>query len=308
MLLGLILLEYISTHISIDSRSLHRLVKLSASALAVALFSGCATQPQLHESTALNNVAYASVTEIAVTPPSQKYSYGEHDSQEVWYYEPAKNTDYQSAVVFIHGGCWLSQFDITHTQALSNALSKHGFAVWNVEYRSTGNGGEWPVALHDIQRAIAKLGDIKGAHLDLSTVNIVGHSAGGHLAMLAAGDVQALSLPKSTTRVKTIGLAPIVDIETYSVGENSCQTATPQFMQGTQQERPNEYAAASVLNVTLNKSLSYALVGGKDTIVPLEYSKHPDAQLLRVEEAGHFDWIHPGTDAFKQLLVILKTD
>ncbi len=271
----------------------------------MSFLSACATPQKQNKAESLNNVSYSSVTTISVTEPDEVYPYGDDLSQQIWYYAPSQYSEFKGVVALIHGGCWLSQFDIAHTQALSNALSDAGFAVWNIEYRRTGNGGEWPIALTDIQAAISELSRQKGDDLDLSSISIVGHSAGGHLAMLASARPEALNLPEST-QIKTVGLAPIIDIEAYSLGDNSCQTATPKFMQGTVEERKLEYAQASVLNSRFSKDFSYVLIGGNDVIVPAEYSSHDDTQLIRVEQAGHFDWIHPRTEAFKQLLFVLE--
>ena len=35
-------------------------------------------------------------------------------------------------VIFIHGGCWLAEYDITTTRPLAWALLDQGIAVWNL--------------------------------------------------------------------------------------------------------------------------------------------------------------------------------
>jgi acetyl esterase/lipase len=50
----------------------------------------------------------------------------------------------------------------------------------------------------------------------------VGHSAGGHLALLAGGEIKRLK--------GVIGLAAITDIAEYAMGSNSCQKVTNNFM------------------------------------------------------------------------------
>lgn len=291
-------------------------IAIAALTFCLLVLGGCAhnskqqaeqvvSQTSTHDKAGLLfNVPYSDVIALPVRQPDKIYRYGQVDAQQIWYYQASEQGAYKGLVILIHGGCWLSQFTIEHTQAMSTALADNGYAVWNIEYRSTGNGGEWPVALTDIRNAIAQLDPIKRNSLDLSKINIVGHSAGGHLAMLASAQPEKLGLPTSSI-IKTIGLAPIVDIKAYSVGTNSCQTATPSFMGGTAEERENAYSQASVLNYRLHSALTYSLTGSKDSIVPLAYSLHQDSQAMIVEGAGHFDWIHPGTAAFKQLIVVL---
>lgn len=289
------------------SRQSKQLWKIGVVLLLLSISSGCAIQSQKPVPLLLENVTYRSVTELDVEEPDQIFQYGDDDAQQIWFYQANTNSEFKGVVIFIHGGCWLSQFDIGHTQALSHALSNYGYAVWNIEYRRTGNGGEWPVALDDIRHAIARLAIEKAESLDLSRVILAGHSAGGHLAMLASASPALLGLPPHT-RLKTIGLAPIVDIEAYAKGENSCQIATPAFMQGTVEERRAEYSQASLLNKALDPQHTYVLLGEQDKIVAAEFTKHPDAQEYRVAGAGHFDWIHPGTHAFKQLILVLDKE
>ncbi|MFC4700193.1 alpha/beta fold hydrolase [Glaciecola siphonariae] len=263
---------------------------------------------------ALVNVPYASVLEIAVTQPDQIIAYGTDPSQQIWYYQANPSVSFKGLVMLIHGGCWLSQFDITHTQAMSHALANKGFAVWNIEYRRAGNGGEWPVAINDIRAAIGTLYSTSAPNLNLSKVTIVGHSAGGHLAMLATKQTHRTSATKDSantqgalnlfkdSQLRIIGLAPIVDIQAYSKGKNSCQKATPAFMGGTLEERREQYEQASVKHYAFDEEELTILIGDQDSIVAQEYAVHEDARTIVVEGAGHFDWIHPDSVAFKHLL------
>jgi acetyl esterase/lipase len=44
-------------------------------------------------------------------------------------------------VVFIHGGCWEAEYDLSHTAALASALVDLGVASWSIEYRRLGHEG-----------------------------------------------------------------------------------------------------------------------------------------------------------------------
>ena len=63
---------------------------------------------------------------------------------------------------------------------------RRGWAVWNIEYRRLGEGGGWPATFEDVAAAIDHL-PLLEAQLDLEGVTVIGHSAGGHLALWAAG-------------------------------------------------------------------------------------------------------------------------
>ena len=250
--------------------------------------------------TVASNVPYAKVAQLSHITPDKTLQYGALNEQFIYVWEGAKHVSSQtnikpSPIVFIHGGCWLQDYDISHSLPLTSALSQQGFDVYSIEYRRTGNGGEWPVALQDIEQAFRHIQTL----LQKSTpVKLLGHSAGGHLASLAAAKQSDPNFP-----IHLFGLAPIIDLPAYSEGDNSCQTATPRFMQGSQKMEEQAYKNANPLNFDLS-SLSRAvfMVGDADAIVPANMASHPDGKNMLIEGAGHFDWIHPGSSSFKLLL------
>ena len=94
----------------------------------------------------------------------------------------------RGVVVVIHGGYWRSQYGAELGEPLARDLAVHGMPAWNLEYRRAGNGGGWPHTFEDVLAGIDKLRDVAGIHgLGLDKVVALGHSAGGHLAVWAAG-------------------------------------------------------------------------------------------------------------------------
>ena len=254
-----------------------------------------------------SNVAYSDVLKQTTGSPVAVIPYADDPLQfgELWL--PSNDSfDQKTAassshplVVLIHGGCWLSAYDISHSHALSTALANSGYAVWAVEYRRSGNpGGGWPGSYHDILEAISHVNKLSEPRVDTEQVAIVGHSAGGHLALLAGADQ---SLNEQVNIAGVIGLAAIVDIESYALGTNSCQTATPQFMFGTPAEKPVAYAAANPANKVQHPN-TLLLHGSLDNIVPLAQATTSGIEFQTIEGAGHFDMIHPSTQAFQALL------
>ncbi|MEW9798656.1 alpha/beta hydrolase family protein [Alteromonas sp. CYL-A6] len=247
--------------------------------------------PQASAAT-LSNVSYSSVTGLPVTPATTVFSYGDDPLQVIRYWAPAA-AEQTGSVVFIHGGCWLSAYDIAHSEGFLSALAQRGFAVYGIEYRRTGNeGGGWPGSLNDIKTALQVL---TGQHLVSSSPSfLLGHSAGGHLALLAAREFDA-----EFTRV--IGLAAITDINAYARGSNSCQTATPRFMGGEPDERQHAYQQANPRQYTMPDQV-LLMQGSSDGIVPVSQSQWPGVERELVEDAGHFDWLHPSSQAFARLM------
>jgi acetyl esterase/lipase len=269
------------------------------------LFFACLDTCESSEATVESNVSYQSVTGLDFIEADKKLVYGDINPELqyglLWLpkltpKKPAP-TNNPPLVVLVHGGCWLNAYDIRHSFPLSSALAGAGYAVWSLEYRRTGDeGGGWPGSFEDIRQGLAFTSTLKAYSVDLDRMLIIGHSAGGHLALLAASEDRDIDT--------VIGLAAISDIVKYSRGENSCQAATIDFMGGVYEENQAAYDAANPVGKALSKN-TILLQGDSDVIVPIEQSQLADTTSVVFEGAGHFDWIHPGTAAFQLLLSTL---
>ncbi len=114
----------------------------------------------------------------------RKISYGEDASQYGELSSPEGAGQRAGVAVVIHGGYWRARYGAELGRPLAADLAAHGVTVWNMEYRRAGNGGGWPQTFDDVSAGIDKLGELG---VDTSRVVLVGHSAGGHLAVWAAG-------------------------------------------------------------------------------------------------------------------------
>jgi acetyl esterase/lipase len=236
-------------------------------------------------------VTFDAVLELPVGTPVSRHPYGKAPSQFAELWLPANTAGNAPLVAFVHGGCWLSQYSIEHSHALATALTQAGYAVWNIEYRRVGEpGGGWPGSLEDIKAALALLHTLAPPGIDANSLVLVGHSAGGHLALLAANTTPA------------IGLAPIIDIAHYARGEGSCNAAAVQFMGALPTENPTAYRAAT----PVLQSRDRALMGSQDHIVPAQ-DRYLPAGYSHWPDAGHFDWVHPGTPAWQEFLLQLRS-
>lgn len=249
-----------------------------------------------------SNVSYQSVTELGFRDADKRLVYG-HDNPDLqygllWLPDQLDKTVKAPLIVFIHGGCWLNAFDIRHTYALSSALASAGYAVWSLEYRRSGDvGGAWPGTFDDIKLGVAFTSALEEYPVDTGHMVLMGHSAGGHLALLAGAETDEADA--------VIGLAAITDIIEYSRGENSCQRATLEFMNGDYESNPAAYHAANPAGRRTHRN-TILLQGTSDKIVPQEQATMTGARSVLVEEAGHFDWLHPGTKAHRRLLSTLE--
>ena len=93
-----------------------------------------------------------------------------------------------ATAMFIHGGFWRARYDLKHASFLCAALSQAGFVTWNLEYRRVGNqGGGWPGSFEDVTAGFQFLRQLAGKYpIDAKRILVLGHSAGGQLALALA--------------------------------------------------------------------------------------------------------------------------
>ncbi len=88
-------------------------------------------------------------------------------------------------VVVIYGGAWRNGAP-TQCENVSRALASRGFTVAAIDYRHAP-ASPYPAAIDDVNRSIALLRDSAVAwNIDPEHMAVLGRSAGGHLAELAA--------------------------------------------------------------------------------------------------------------------------
>jgi len=293
----------------------------------VGLLSGCAALPSTQlapdakpsatlTAAPLYNVSFNSVLALPVKNQGMKLAYGKAALQFGLLSLPATQSGTKPPlVIFVHGGCWLNAYDIGHSKALSQALAEAGYAVWSLEYRRVGDeGGGWPGSFNDIVQGIHYAqAQFEQYGVDVSRIALMGHSAGGQLALLAgkelageklAGDKKAGN--KKAVKVQAvIGLAAITDMASYAKGSNSCQCATAKFIGASPEQAPELYQQASPDQHKAHPK-TLLLQGSADQIVPVTQATDSGMPYRMVEKAGHFDWIHPQSAAYPQLILTLQ--
>ncbi|WP_150242927.1 alpha/beta hydrolase family protein [Nocardiopsis quinghaiensis] len=232
-------------------------------------------------------------------------AYGDHPSQNVHLWDPVGGTGGPAPVaVLLHGGWWRDRFDAGLMDPLARDLAATGWAVWNVEYRRTGgDGGGWPQTLDDVGRALEFLtvAAARGSgRYDLSRVVSVGHSAGGHLALLNA-------LDERTPVTAVVALAPVTDLERCA-GAGLGEGAVGPFL-GQDPSAALYSDSSPVRRVPLGVP-QLVVHGDADQRVPVEHSRDyvaaaraagEDVDYREVAGADHFAVIDPAHAAWQRV-------
>ena len=258
----------------------------------------------------ISQVPYSALGVLPTSEADEQFSYGDDLLQTIytWHGRSSTNEKYaDKALIFIHGGCWLNAYGYEHAKGMYHALAELGMGVYVTEYRRVGDeGGGWPGSLDDVTQAIStalKRIENEGRY---TNIYIAGHSAGGHLALLAAQRLSSSSLNLSRANIKRIiGLAAITDIQSYAMGHNSCQSATAKFMNGTPEDVPTAYQRATPRPT--HGSLPITLLqGDADSIVPARHAVLSGTNPKIIKNGGHFDWLHPESTSFDALLEVIS--
>src|SRR5438309_3802769 len=126
-------------------------------------------------------------------PADLRLPYGDHPSQFVDF-RRSHVPGVRPLVVMIHGGFWRARRDLTYAGHLCAALGRAGYATANIEYRRVGEeGGGWPGTFEDVRSALA-FARSRGREFggDPARTVVMGHSAGGHLALWLSSEVADL--------------------------------------------------------------------------------------------------------------------
>ncbi|CPT40504.1 alpha/beta hydrolase family protein [Mycobacteroides abscessus] len=224
-------------------------------------------------------------------PQHRRLTYGDHPSQYVDILEPDEPA--AALVHVIHGGFWREALSAELTAPIARDLCTDGFLVANIEYRRVGGGGGWPETFEDVKAAIAA---VRQAKPDLVRSFAVGHSAGGHLSLLAlaAGSADF-----------AVALAPVSDVD-RALREDLGDGAAAEFL-GVAGSSPREVRTASPIGNLGHRRQHVLIHGLRDVNVPVEHSQHyvsaarasgTPVDYFEFANLDHFDLIDPASSAW----------
>jgi acetyl esterase/lipase len=218
---------------------------------------------------------------------------------------------YPSVVCLLHGGFWRMPYGRDEMMPIAQGLVARGFAVWNLEYRRLGApGGGWPGTFQDVAAGIDHLATLAGdgVAIDLDRVAVVGHSAGGHLALWCAQRNATRSnghAPKRVRIAAAIGLAPITDLAhgyELACGNN----AVADLLGGSPDEQPERYRTSSPIAMLPIGVKQLIMHGSADDILPAGMSrdyaraaitKGDDVCFVELDDLGHMEFLDPANES-----------
>ena len=231
--------------------------------------------------------------------PDATVSYGADALQLVDVWKPAGPGPHP-AVVMIHGGCWqtaIAERDIMNW--IADDLRSRGVGVWNIEYRGVDRGGGYPGTYEDVAAAADMFATKRGEHgfRTNALVVVIGHSAGGHLALWLARQKE--------TRLKVdlaISQGGLPDLRAQTkLPDHPCGADAAIKMAGGEFARtsPPEMPKGSARELQFNNDL--------DRIAPPSFGKAYGAEMVTTPGEGHVELIAPDSVSWgKQRAVILK--
>ncbi|MEU7571601.1 prolyl oligopeptidase family serine peptidase [Micromonospora sp. NPDC049240] len=246
-------------------------------------------------------------------PPDATVAYGDHPDQCADLRGPAGEGPARPLVIVVHGGFWRAEYDRTHTGPMAAALAALGHPVAQLEYRRTGRPDSgWPDPLTDVLAGVAALPGLSAAawpgRVASAPPILVGHSAGGHLALYVAAHA-----PETTGGV--LALAPVADLaEAYRLDLDSGAVAA--LVGGGPADVPERYSATDPSALVPMRTRTVVMHGVLDRQVPVSMSRSwvaadraagGSATLIELPECEHFGLIAPGSAAWPRVVAALRS-
>ncbi|OEU96374.1 alpha/beta fold hydrolase [Streptomyces oceani] len=255
-------------------------------------------------------------TAAAYVPPARTMAYGEHPAQVIDVYEPVRRPGQSGAagqsgatgqsgaagqsgvrVSVLHGGFWREAYDRRHLAPFAAALAARGYQVELVEYRRVGGGGGWPRTAQDVDAALDRLGAPPQV--------LLGHSAGGQLALWAA------ATRERAASARVLAVAPVADLARAHELRLS-GGAVQEFLgsadgAGEGEDFTERLRAADPMKLMPRVPVEI-LHGTGDEDVPVELSRRYASDWgarLHLQPCGHFAPLTPNTPAFEALAATL---
>jgi acetyl esterase/lipase len=224
-----------------------------------------------------------SVFELVGRAPDLVLSYGEKSDQVIDLYAGINKK--LPLLIVIHGGYWRHEYDRVHLRPFAAALADLGWQVALIEYQRIA--GQPYLMSNDVSSAIKfSLAEVAGHN---GSAILIGHSAGGQLAMWAASVITGFK--------SVIALAPVPDLrsgEALNLDEGAIQS----FLGA----KASECSDLDPIRISTQGNPITIIHGDSDIWAPLELTENYVQQklsekerinLIKLPDIGHFELIDP---------------
>lgn len=228
--------------------------------------------------------------------PDLVLRYGDGPDHVLDVHLPPGPASRRRVVVLLHGGFWRRAFDRVHTRPLAQALRSLGYVVATPEFtRSSADEPAWPGVFQDVAAVrrdlSARLEGAAPGRICAAAPIVLGHSAGGHLALWWAVDA-----PQAETPGRVVALAPAADLA-RAYADDLDRGAVRDLLGGGPDQCPERYAVADVAPRLASYRAGAELVvlhGDRDDRVPVEHGRSLEGvRFHEVVGADHFALIDP---------------
>lgn len=231
-------------------------------------------------------------------------SYGSHPDQVTDLWCPARASS-GLLLVLLHGGDWRVEHERGYLAPMADALASEGHAVALPEFRRLGGGGGWPATFEDVVAGLEDAARRAAASGQARALVVVGHSAGGHLALWAAAQTLELALPFRGV----VALSPSADLvlgHEHDVGGG----AVAELLGGAPVDVPDVLAAADPARLTPRVPVR-VLAADADPIVPVALARSyaashgPVVAYRERPGADHFLFTSPGEAEWRETVTAI---
>jgi acetyl esterase/lipase len=210
--------------------------------------------------------------------------------------------DRYPAIIVIHGGAWRfgdkGEVFIPHHRYLASL----GYVVFDIQYRLS-HECKWPTMHHDVCTAVDWVQRYAAAYqVDPARVALLGRSAGGHLALLAAYRRSTAQDAPNHQRWPLAGVVALyapTDLRMWPPLEDS---EVNWMMDGTPQQRPADYIDASPVEHARSGLPPTLIVQGyRDDLVMPAHAELLHNKLSSTDTPSvtvRVPWARHGFDAF----------
>lgn len=232
--------------------------------------------------------------------------------QGEWWVPPDAPAGPLPTVVLVHGGYWGPTYDRSLEDAVAADLAGRGYLCWNIDYAAADE--PWPTTLRHVAAGYDHVTRGRyGDRVDPLRLSVVGHSAGGHLALwLASRPTTGEFARQGPQPVVAVGQAPVAALVEGS-RQNLGGGAIQRLLGGEPEQVPERYRVADPAQLLPTRTRTVLVHSAGDDLVPISQSETYLAAAIAagdrctLERVGgdHFAHLDPGSEACERMRTAL---